>query len=611
MCGIVGVAGVNPVETRLLDGLSRLEYRGYDSAGLAIIDGDALKRRRAAGELSNLRAVVEASPISGLTGIAHTRWATHGRPTETNAHPHQADGVAIVHNGIIENFREIRQELEAKGRIFETETDSETIAQLIAQGMADGLSPEEAFHQTVDALEGAYAIAAVFADHPGLMLAARQGSPLVAGIEDGETFVGSDAIAIAPYTKNVVYLEEGDRLRATPGDLKIVTAAGAPANRPVQVSNADDGEAQLGNYQYFMEKEIHEQPEAIARTLAGFIDASAGRVSVDARAEALFADADRAVAVACGTAYYAAFVAKYWFESLAHLAVEVDIASEFRYRSPVLPQRGPALFISQSGETADTLAALAFCKNNGMGTIGVVNVPTSSIARETTLTLPTRAGREIGVASTKAFTAQLAALAAGAVAAARARGRIGPEIEAQLVEDLLKAPRLVGEALATETQMMDVAKEIAGVSDIFYFGRGAMYPIALEGALKLKEISYIHAEGYASGELKHGPIALIEEGTPVVVLAPYDETDGLFAKTISNTEEVIARGAKVILVTNKAGAEKAGHLAAHTITMPDAPRFIQPLVAAVPMQFLAYHTALAMNRNVDKPRNLAKSVTVE
>ncbi|KCZ57044.1 glucosamine--fructose-6-phosphate aminotransferase [Hyphomonas beringensis] len=608
MCGIVAIAGKEPVPSRLVDGLKRLEYRGYDSAGVAVVDHGSLKRRRAKGKIVNLEAAIAEEPVEGLTGIAHTRWATHGQPNEVNAHPHVSGNVAIVHNGIIENFRELRDSLQAKGRTFESETDSEVIAQLIAQNMDEGMDAVDAFEAALKELSGAFAIAAIFSDDPDLLIGARKGSPLVLGYGNGEMYLGSDAIALAPLTRDVTYLEEGDWVVLTRDSTDIRNAAGERVNRPRVKSAVNDALIERGEYDHFMLKEIHEQPESLARSILPYIDQAAQALNLDAVADKMFTKADRAVAIACGTAYYAAHTAKYWFEQRARLAFETDIASEFRYREPVLPQTGPAIFVSQSGETADTLAALRYCRQNGTQAVAVVNVPESSIARDAEAIVPTHAGPEIGVASTKAFTAQLSVLAVLALSAAKARGHLLPGDEVNAVKTLLALPRKVTEALKSQDQIREIAQTLTQSKDVLFLGRGRYYPLALEGALKLKEVSYIHAEGYAAGELKHGPIALIEKGLPVVVVAPKDE---LFEKTISNVEEIRARGARVILISDEAGIKMAGNRADHAIAIPEGDDISLPILAAVPLQLLAYYVAVAKGTDVDQPRNLAKSVTVE
>ena len=608
MCGIVAIVGTEPVAGRLIDGLKRLEYRGYDSAGIAISSLGKIERRRAKGKIVNLQARLEELPMDGTTGIAHTRWATHGKPNETNAHPHMSGDVAIVHNGIIENFRDLRTELEAAGCVFESETDSEVIAQLIDRNMQGGMSAVDAFAATLGQLQGAFALAVIFSGEESVLMGARKGSPLVLGYGEGEMYLGSDAIALAPLTRDVTYLEEGDWAVLRPDSVDIRNARGDRVNRPRVTSAVNDALIERGEYDHFMLKEVHEQPESLARSILPYIDQATQTIQAGEAAEQIFADADRAVAIACGTAYYAAMTAKYWFEQIAKLAVETDIASEFRYRKPVLPVTGPALFVSQSGETADTLAALRYCRDNKSPAIAIVNVPESSIAREAKAIVPTHAGPEIGVASTKAFTAQLAVLAVLALSAAKARGHLKSGDEARYVKSLLSLPRKVTEALEAEADIKAIAQTLAKAKDVLFLGRGRYYPLAMEGALKLKEVSYIHAEGYAAGELKHGPIALIEQDLPIVVVAPYDD---LFEKTLSNVEEVRARGGRIILVSDDKGIRLAGNRADHVIRLPDADEIAMPILAAIPMQLLAYFVAVAKGTDVDQPRNLAKSVTVE
>lgn len=609
MCGIVAIAGASPVADRLVDSLKRLEYRGYDSSGIAVAGAAGVERCRAKGKIVNLVAELEAAPIDGHTGIAHTRWATHGKPTVENAHPHTSSPVTLVHNGIIENFRELREALLVKGRMFESETDTEVVAHLIADKMEAGAGPVDAFQATLDQLHGAFALAAVFADTPDLVLGARKGSPLVLGYGEGEMYLGSDAIALAAYTNEVTYLEEGDWVVMRPNSVEIKNVDGVSVDRPRVISTVSNTPIELGEYDHFMLKEVHEQPESLARTILPYIDQDTQTVDVGDVATKIFAEADRTVAVACGTAYYATHTAKYWFEQMARLSVETDIASEFRYRQPVLPISGPAIFVSQSGETADTLAALRYCRKNGAPVIAVVNVPESSIAREAEAVVPTYAGPEIGVASTKAFTAQLSVMAILAIAAAKARGHLSLEDEQSHVKNLLALPRRVTEAIEEVTPAIEeIAGTLAKARDVLFLGRGQYFPMALEGALKLKEVSYIHAEGYAAGELKHGPIALVEEGLPIVVVAPMDD---LFEKTISNVEEVRARGARIILISDAAGIAMAGARADHAIQIPDADALTLPILSAIPLQLLAYYVAVAKGTDVDQPRNLAKSVTVE
>ncbi|MEM9738485.1 MAG: glutamine--fructose-6-phosphate transaminase (isomerizing) [Pseudomonadota bacterium] len=608
MCGIVGITGTKSVTDRLLRGLTRLEYRGYDSAGLAVLSGGVLERRRALGKIAALREAASADPIEGYLGIAHTRWATHGEPSVANAHPHRSTGVAIVHNGIIENFQALRDSLAADGYRFESETDSEMIAHLVDRELERGVAPRDVLKSVLPDLRGAFAIAAIFEGNERLMVGARKGSPLVLGYGDGEMFLGSDAIALAPFTRTVSYLEEGDWVVLTPDGAEIFDVSNSPVERAIVESAASAAMAEKGAYAHFMHKEIHEQAESISRSLAPYLNSAAGNLETREDIGALFREADRAVAIGCGTAYYAAATAKYWFEQIARLPFETDIASEFRYRNPVLPRSGPALFISQSGETADTLAALRHCADAGVPTLGVVNVPESSIARDVSAVAPTTAGTEIGVASTKAFTAQLVVLAALAIAAGQARGTLQPpEVETH-VRDLLALPRLVIEGLGREAQAKAIAPHLVGAKQIFYLGRGPFFPIALEGALKLKEISYIPTEGFAAGELKHGPIALIEAGTPVLVVAP---NDPLMEKTVSNMLSVKARGADVTLITDEAGAELGAGAAARTLIMPTGGLLSAPVLMTLAVQMIAYHTAVACGTDVDQPRNLAKSVTVE
>ncbi|OLF71104.1 glutamine--fructose-6-phosphate aminotransferase [Maricaulis sp. W15] len=606
MCGIVGIAGSGQVTARLVDGLRRLEYRGYDSAGVAVVSASGLERRRASGKISALEARIATDPLDGPVGIGHTRWATHGAPTEANAHPHASGPVAIIHNGIIENYVELREALIAEGFTFESQTDTEVVAHLINSGLNSGCTMDAAFDAAVDRLCGAFALAAINADVPGRIWVARAGSPLVIGLGDGEGYIGSDSMALAGWTNRVIYLEEGDRAVVTADGASIVDTNGLTVERPVQISRAIAGFADKGAYRHFMEKEIHEQPDVIARTVSRYLDLDAGRLRTGTLLD--WANIDRMVATACGTAFYAASIGKFWFERYARLAVEIDVASEFRYREPVISARDGALFVSQSGETADTLAALRYCREVGARTLAVVNVAESSIAREADVVAMTDAGPEIGVASTKAFTAQLAALACIAVGAGRARGQLDEATEHKLVQALLEAPRLINSVLAIEPQIEQIAHRLTSAENVLYLGRGTYHPLAMEGALKLKEISYIHAEGYAAGELKHGPIALIEEGKPVVVTAPHD---ALFAKILSNIQEVAARGAEVILITDAKGAEEADGVASHILAMPDCPEIVRPLVTAIPIQLLAYHIASLKGTDVDQPRNLAKSVTVE
>jgi glucosamine--fructose-6-phosphate aminotransferase (isomerizing) len=609
MCGIVGIAGTSDVAPIILDALKRLEYRGYDSAGIATLADDHIERRRAPGKLSQLDAVLRKHPLHGHTGIGHTRWATHGAPNETNAHPHATRRVAIVHNGIIENFRELRAELLAKGHKFESETDSEVIAHLMTDYLDQGLSPKDAALTASRRLTGAYSLAMIFVEHEHLLIGARKGAPLAVGYGDKEGYLGSDAFALAPLTNRVAYLEDGDVVVVNGPDITIYDEQGRPANREMKISSASTQMVDKGGKRHFMAKEIAEQPEVIGHTLSHYLDATGPSVSLnDKRLEKALTNATRLTISACGTAFYAGLVGKYWFEQLARLPVEADVASELRYREPVYPKDGVALFISQSGETADTLAALRDAKAQGQTTIAIVNVTESSIAREADIALPTFAGPEIGVASTKAFTCQLSALAALAIAAGRARGHLDAAQEKKLCSALLELPRHIVEFLKTEAKVEAVSQEIAKTRDVLYLARGINFPLAMEGALKLKEISYIHAEGYAAGEMKHGPIALIDENVPIIVIAPHD---ALFEKTISNMQESMARGGKVVLISDAEGILKAGDAVWQTIQVPAADPFISPLLYALPIQLLAYHTAVAKGTDVDQPRNLAKSVTVE
>jgi glutamine---fructose-6-phosphate transaminase (isomerizing) len=606
MCGIVGILGTKPVAVDIVEALRRLEYRGYDSAGVATIEQGQLDRRRAEGKLRNLEVRLSNQPLQGLTGIGHTRWATHGRPVERNAHPHMNDKVAVVHNGIIENFQDLKAELSAKGYVFQTETDTETILHLVTDYLAKGLEPKDAAHAALKRLHGAFAVGIIFAGDDNMMIGARQGPPLAIGFGDGEMYLGSDAIALAPFTDSITYLEDGDWCVLTREGATIFTIEGHKVDRQRIKSVASSLLVDKGTYRHFMAKEIHEQPEVISHTLANYLDMGTGTVKFPALGIDL-SGVNRVTLSACGTAYYAGVVGKYWIEKLARIPVEIDVASEFRYREVPLQPGGLAVFVSQSGETADTLETLRYCKKNGQKIAAVVNVRTSTIARESDTVLPTLAGPEIGVASTKAFTSQLSVLACLAIAIGRARGTIDETKEKALVKALTELPRLITALVKDEAKYEKLAHEIAKARDVLYLGRGTSYPIAMEGALKLKEISYIHAEGYAAGELKHGPIALIDENVPVVVVAPEDE---LFDKTVSNMQEVAARGGQIILVSD-APTERAGcRMLAH-IKMPKADPFVTPLLYAVPMQLIAYHTAVFMGTDVDQPRNLAKSVTVE
>jgi glucosamine--fructose-6-phosphate aminotransferase (isomerizing) len=608
MCGIIGIIGGEPVAPQLIDALKRLEYRGYDSAGVATLEHGSLTRRRAEGKLRNLELKLAREPLSGTIGIGHTRWATHGRPTENNAHPHATDRLAVVHNGIIENFSELRRELEGKGAKFATETDSEVVAHLVSEEIKQGLSPVDAVKAALPRLRGAFALAFLFAGEENLLIGARKGSPLAIGFGDGAMFIGSDAIALAPFTDTVSYLEDGDCAVISRTSAEIYDAKGEVVHRAVLKSQASVMLIDKGNHRHFMAKEIHEQPEVVGHTLANYLDMVAERVELPMVLPFDFGALRRISIAACGTAYYAGMIARYWFERFAHLPVEVDIASEFRYRDVPLAAGELAIFISQSGETADTLASLRCAREHKQHVLSIVNVPTSTIARESDIVMPTLAGPEIGVASTKAFTCQLAALAALSIAAGRARGVLTESDEKRLVHALIEVPRHLTEALTLEPQIEQLARDLAKCRDVLYLGRGTSYPMALEGALKLKEISYIHAEGYAAGELKHGPIALIDENMPVIVIAPYDR---VFEKTVSNMQEVAARGGRLILMTDAKGAAATEGQSLVTLTLPTMPATVGPLVYAVPVQLLAYHTAVALGTDVDQPRNLAKSVTVE
>ena len=607
MCGIIGIVGKDQVADRLVDGLSRMEYRGYDSAGVCTVEGGALVRRRAEGKLANLVKVLAADPAPGMIGIAHTRWATHGAPTTSNAHPHATGEVALVHNGIIENFKPLRDGLIARGRKFESETDTEVVAHLVSEQVEAGASPHEAVKAVLPVLRGAFALAIAFRQHPDLLIGARLGSPLVVGYGDGETYLGSDALALAPLTQNIAYLDEGDWVVITRDGAQIFDKDNQPANRVITKSGVSAATIEKGRFRHFMQKEIFEQPTVVAQTLQSYIRPVEQQVALP-QMEFDLSAINRITIVACGTSHYAGMVAKYWFERFARVPVDLDVASEFRYRDPVLEAGGLALFISQSGETADTLAALRHAREKGQKIAVVVNVPTSSMAREADLLLPTHAGPEIGVASTKAFACQLAVLAALAAHLAVVKGRMTRTEEQEVVRHLTEAPAALNAALDHDGQIAAMAHLIAPARDVLYLGRGPDYALALEGALKLKEISYIHAEGYASGEMKHGPIALIDEAVPVIVLAP---SGPLFEKTVSNMQEVRARGGKIVLISDAEGLHEAGEGCLATIEMPSVHPLIAPLVYAVPVQLLAYHVAVAKGTDVDQPRNLAKSVTVE
>ncbi|MBI3433749.1 MAG: glutamine--fructose-6-phosphate transaminase (isomerizing) [Proteobacteria bacterium] len=608
MCGIVGILGRGPVAGNIFDALRRLEYRGYDSAGIATLEHGRLARRRAQGKLKNLEERLAREPLAGDIGIGHTRWATHGKPTESNAHPHATDKVAVVHNGIIENFRELRDALGQSGAVFASETDTEVIAHLVSAELADGRSPQEAVAAALPKLKGAFALAFLFAGEDDLMIGARRGSPLAVGYGSGEMYVGSDAIALAPFTDTISYLEDGDWVVLRRSGAQMHDVNDRPVSRPLIKTSASVMLVDKGNHRHFMAKEIHEQPEVIGHTLAHYIDMARDQIVLPHALPFDFRSIERMAISACGTAYYAGLVGKYWFERFARLPVEIDVASEFRYRDAPFTPGNLALFVSQSGETADTLATLRHAREQGQHVLSVVNVPTSTIARESHVVMPTLAGPEIGVASTKAFTCQLAVLACLAIAAGRARGVLSALDEQRLARALIEVPRHMAQALALEGRIEHLARDLAKCRDVLYLGRGTSFPLALEGALKLKEISYIHAEGYAAGELKHGPIALVDEDLPVIVIAPYDR---VFDKTVSNMQEVAARGGRIILITDPKGAQAVTFAPLDVLTLPEMPATVTPLVYAIPAQLIAYHTAVVMGTDVDQPRNLAKSVTVE
>jgi glucosamine--fructose-6-phosphate aminotransferase (isomerizing) len=608
MCGIVGIVGRSAAAPLMVDALKRLEYRGYDSAGVATLEGGHLTRCRAEGKLKNLELRLADEPLAGTVGIGHTRWATHGKPNETNAHPHATDRVAVVHNGIIENFNELRRELETAGAVFVTETDTEVVAHLVTAELKTGKTPVEAVAAALPRLRGAFALAFLFEGEDDLLIGARRGSPLAIGYGEGEMYLGSDALALAPFTSRISYLEDGDWAILHRGGAEIRDAGGRTVARTIIKSNASAFLVDKGNHRHFMAKEIHEQPEVVGHTLAHYLDMSAERVCLPENLPFDFHKLERVSLSACGTAYYAGLIGKYWFERFARLPVEIDIASEFRYREAPFSPGNLAVFVSQSGETADTLATLRYAKEQKQHILSIVNVPTSTIARESDVVMPTLAGPEVGVASTKAFTCQLAALACLAIGAGRARGVLSVEDEKKLVRALIEVPRHMAAALALETKIEHLARDLAKSRDVLYLGRGTSFPLALEGALKLKEISYIHAEGYAAGELKHGPIALIDETMPVIVIAPHDR---VFEKTVSNMQEVAARGGRIVLVTDPRGAREATVESTAVLALPEMPSTVTPLVYAIPVQMIAYHTAVIMGTDVDQPRNLAKSVTVE
>ncbi|MFT6659787.1 glutamine--fructose-6-phosphate transaminase (isomerizing) [Maritalea sp.] len=608
MCGIVGIVSNKPVADRIADALKRLEYRGYDSAGIATFHDGKMDRRRAPGKLTNLKECMSKEPLGGNIGIGHTRWATHGAPTKENAHPHMTNRVAVVHNGIIENFRELKVELAADGYVPVSETDTEMVALLVTREMDKGVAPFDAAASVIKRLDGAFALAMIFNGEENLIIGARQGAPLAVGHGDGEMILGSDAIALAPFTNKVTYLEEGDWVALTKSDMRVFDRQGSPVTRSISTANTGAELVSKGNHRHFMSKEIYEQPDTISHTLSHYVNFSEQRIQLPQALPFDFSKLTKLTIASCGGSYYAAMIAKYWFEKYARLPVEVDIASEFRYREPPMEEGGLALFVSQSGETADTLAALRYCASQGQHIASIVNVAESTIARESDIVFPTLCGPEICVASTKATTAQQTVLATLAIAAGKQRGVLSDQDEAELVDALAKLPGAISKALASEPKIASLNKALSKAKDVFYLGRGALYPVALEGALKFKEITYIHAEGYAAGELKHGPIALIDESVPVVVVAP---SDALLEKTLSNMHEVAARGGKIILITDEKGAKQAGGDISEIILMPEAHPLVQPIIATVPVQLLAYHTAVFMGTDVDQPRNLAKSVTVE
>ena len=612
MCGIVGIVGTRPVAPLIVDALKRLEYRGYDSAGVATLENGSLDRRRAEGKLVNLEKRLKGDPLSGTIGIGHTRWATHGAPVEMNAHPHFSSNVAVVHNGIIENFRELRSQLQEEGFVFTSQTDTEVIAHLVAKFVKSGLPPEQAAHEAIQQLRGAFALAIMFSSDDNLIVAGRNGPPLAIGHGEGEMYLGSDAVALAPFTNRITYLEDGDWAVIRRNEMTIFGMDGNPVERIQQTSIGSALMVDKGNHRHFMLKEIYEQPEVIGHTLANYVDFNAEKIALrdmkNNENPLDFANLDRLNITACGTAYLAGYTSKYWFERHARLPVDIDVASEFRYREVPMSKDGLSLFISQSGETADTLAGLKYCEEAGQQLAAIVNVTESTIARSSHNVFQTLAGPEIGVASTKAFTCQLSVLAALAVGAGVQRGHIDEAQEKKLVRELSEAPRYANEALKIEGKIKELAHMLANKKSVLYLGRDTNYPLAMEGALKLKELSYIHAEAYAAGELKHGPIALIDEEMPVVVIAPHDR---IFEKTVSNMQEVAARGGQIILITDPRGAEESGMDDAHVIVMPEMPEIITPIVYALPIQMLAYHTAVLMGTDVDQPRNLAKSVTVE
>ncbi len=609
MCGIFGIIGEQQVAPLLLEGLKRLEYRGYDSAGIACLSDGVIHRRRAEGKLVNLAEKLEANPLEGTLGIGHTRWATHGLPNERNAHPHATDHVAVVHNGIIENYASLKAELEEQGANFTTETDTEVIVHLVSHYMEKGAEPIDAAHKAMDRLEGAYALVMIFAGHNDVMVGCRQGTPLAVGYGEGEMFVASDSYALAPLTKKICFLEDGDRVIVTRDSVQITDAQLNEVTRDIRITEQSGAATGKGEYRHFMLKEIYEQPAVIGQTLNSYVNASTGKISIPDDILKAVTDAPRLTLIACGTAFYACMVAKYWFEQIARIPCEIDVASEFRYREAPMPEGGVAIFISQSGETLDTLEALRYCKRQNQKILSIVNTIESTIERESDFVLHTLAGPEIGVASTKAFTTQITTLACIALATAKAKGSIDEEKEQDMADALRHVPTIAAEILNHDKEILNIAKDVAEARDVLYLGRGSLYPIALEGALKLKEISYIHAEGYASGEMKHGPIALIDDSVPVVVVAP--ENDPMFEKNVSNIQETVARGGKVFLISDIKGAHALKDQSTWSVAMSPVHPFVAPILYALPVQLLSYHVAVIKGTDVDQPRNLAKSVTVE
>lgn len=609
MCGIIGIVGSQDTTSHLFEGLQRLEYRGYDSAGIATLEDGYIQRRRAEGKLVNLRACLEESPLNGAIGIGHTRWATHGGPTTNNAHPHATEKVAVVHNGIIENYADLKAELQGKGANFSTDTDTEVIAHLVTHYLDEGLSPQEAANRAFSRLEGAYALALIFAGEENLMIGVRQGTPLAVGYGDGEMFLASDSYALAPLTKKICFLEDGDRVVITKESVRIYTIDNDDVNRPVRITAQSGATTGKGEYPHFMLKEIYEQPAVIGDTLNSFINPTTGEISFPESVISAIDGASRITLIACGTAFYACMVAKYWFEQIVRIPCEIDVASEFRYREAPMPDKGVCIFVSQSGETLDTLEALRYCKKQNQTILSIVNTIESTIERESDLVLHTLAGPEIGVASTKAFTTQLTTMACLVLAIAFKRGTIAEAQRKDYAEALRHLPKIASDILRHDDAIKDIARDVFKARDMLYIARGSLYPIALEGALKLKEISYIHAEGYAAGEMKHGPIALVDENVPIVVIAP--SNDPLFEKTFSNVQETVARGGKILLFSDDKGANQMRDISSWSVTLGDIHPFVAPILYTMPVQLLSYHIAVAKGTDVDQPRNLAKSVTVE